>query len=137
MCHSRSSHHPRVKERSLFLCPSVVPDGKSTYLGLCRGKNLALCRVWFLISLGVAPQVENDVWRIAGDKQGQPACLATRGEEALCREGEMGVCDCVNQKQRSPRGEAVQPPLGKPDDFGKKQHCRKEDLLVNLVISLG
>lgn len=43
MCCSRSSHHPGVKERSLCLCPSVVPNGKSTYLGLCRGKNLALC----------------------------------------------------------------------------------------------
>lgn len=24
-------------------CPSVVPKGKSTYLGLCREKNVALC----------------------------------------------------------------------------------------------
>lgn len=24
-------------------CPSMVPKGKSTYLGLCRKKNVALC----------------------------------------------------------------------------------------------
>lgn len=33
---------PRVKERSPCPCPSVAPSGNSTYLGLCRGKNLAL-----------------------------------------------------------------------------------------------
>lgn len=64
-----SSHPCGVRERSPCPCPSMVPNRESTCLGLCKGEDLAVmpfCRVWFLVSLGVASWVEDDVGRLLG-----------------------------------------------------------------------
>lgn len=112
----------------------MVPYGKSTFLALYMGENLAVmcfCKVWFLISLGVALWVENDVWRMLG------MCWTTRGAGVSVRE--MGISHCVEQNQHSPRAEAAQQCLGKSAFFAKHKLSRKlkTNLPVNLLILFG
>ena len=85
---SCSSHHPRVKERSPCLCPTMVPDGRSNSLGLVQGEEFStmrFCRVWFLLGIGVASQVENDVRRLLEMSNGSQRVGPREGKKCLWR----------------------------------------------------